>query len=55
MDAKYSDVLAAVNNEKDLFNRTCFIQQRSVRLNELLGLTYSDIDLNLNHFNLYKP
>ena len=44
---KYSDVLAVVNNEKDLFNRTLFhtAAETGVRLNELLGLTYSDIDL----------
>ncbi len=44
---KYSDIVKIVNNEEDIFNRVFFhtAAETGLRLNELLGLTYSDLDL----------
>jgi len=55
---KYKDVLKLVHSEQDPLNQTLFhtAAETGCRLNELLGLTYSDIDLksrpatiNTNH------
>ena len=55
---KYKDIVLLVNKEKDLLNRALFhtAAETGCRLNELLGLTYSDTDLkskpptiNFNH------
>ena len=44
---KYQDVLKIVKNEQDPFNQVFFYTaaETGLRLSELLGLTYSDIDL----------
>jgi len=47
---KYKDIVLLVNSEKDLLNRALFYTaaETGCRLNELLGLTYSDIDFKSN-------
>lgn len=44
---KYKDIVLLVNSEKDILNRALFhtAAETGCRLNELLGLTYSDTDL----------
>jgi integrase len=47
---KYKDIVLLVNSEKDLLNRALFhtAAETGCRLNELLGLTYSDPDFKSN-------
>ena len=44
---KYKDIVLLVNSEKDLLNRALFhtAAEAGPRLNELLGICYSDVDL----------
>ena len=44
---KYKDIILLVNSEKDLLNRALFhtAAEAGPRLNELLGICYSDVDL----------
>lgn len=52
---KYSDIVKIVNSEENLFNRVLFhtAAETGMRLNELLGLTYSDLDLKSNPALIY--